>query len=213
MKKFFSIVYLLLLAVSVSAQGNWEKPANDEQPRKALFQPKKKVIDPKYLEGAVPEVGGKVVWTAEFNTEGMSRENVYNAMLEHFKKFVKGEEQTEISQVAVVNKETYQIGVRCQEWLVFTNKALELDQTKFIYTIVVDCQEGKCVVKMTNISYKYEEDRPTAATFTAEEWITDKEALNKKKTGFIKGVRKFREKTIDRKDDIFAGISKVLNVK
>ena len=45
---------------------------------------------------------------------------------------------------------------------------------------------------------------------TAEEWITDEEALNKKKTGLNRMSAKFRIKTIDRKDNIFETISNAL---
>jgi colicin import membrane protein len=39
--------------------------------------------------------------------------------------------------------------------------------------------------------------------FSAEEWITDKEALNRKQTKMLKMPGKFRRFTIDRKDEIF----------
>jgi colicin import membrane protein len=38
---------------------------------------------------------------------------------------------------------------------------------------------------------------------TAEEWITDKEAVNKKNTKLLPISGKFRRKTIDRKDFLF----------
>ena len=44
----------------------------------------------------------------------------------------------------------------------------------------------------------------------AEEWITDKEGLNKSKTKLSKISGKFRRKTIDRKDEIFATITEAL---
>ena len=46
----------------------------------------------------------------------------------------------------------------------------------------------------------------------ADEWITDKYALNKKKTKLLKGSGKFRRKTIDRKDNIFGKICKALQI-
>ena len=47
----------------------------------------------------------------------------------------------------------------------------------------------------------------------ADDWITDKHALNKKKTKLYKGSGKFRRKTIDRKDNIFGKICKALEIK
>ena len=58
---------------------------------------------------------------------------------------------------------------------------------------------------MTDIKYRYEEGREGGGqAFTAEEWITDKEAYNKKKTKFLKSTGKFRIKTIDLKDSLFS---------
>ena len=45
---------------------------------------------------------------------------------------------------------------------------------------------------------------------TAEKWITDAVALNKRKTRLSKGSAKFRRKTIDRKDEIFSAITNAL---
>jgi colicin import membrane protein len=63
------------------------------------------------------------------------------------------------------------------------------------------------------MSYQYEIDRPdTEAVETiAEDWITDENALNKKKTKLAKYTGKFRRKTIDRKDNIFETIKAELS--
>ena len=55
---------------------------------------------------------------------------------------------------------------------------------------------------MSHIRYLYEEERKPQR-FTAEEWITDDEAVNKKNTRLYPGSGKFRRKTIDRKDFLF----------
>ena len=44
----------------------------------------------------------------------------------------------------------------------------------------------------------------------AEEWITDENALNKKKDNLSKYSGKFRRKTIDRKDNIFETLLEAL---
>ena len=42
-----------------------------------------------------------------------------------------------------------------------------------------------------------------SGSFTAEDWITDSEAFNRKGTKFLKSTGKFRIKTIDLKDALF----------
>ena len=43
--------------------------------------------------------------------------------------------------------------------------------------------------------------------YKAEEWITDKYALNKAKTKLVRGLAKWRRKTVDFADDIFMDVA------
>lgn len=215
MKKLFIILAITLVSVSSFAQNNWERPntpnAPQEEKRGLFDRNKTKVIDAKYLAGGVPEIDGKVTWQTSIVAKDKSAAQLYDAALAYFQKFVKEKEHLQNSQVAIVDKSAHKIVVRAQEWLVFENRALSLDQTKFNYALIVSCEDGKISMSLTNISYKYEEDRPSAMTITAEEWITDRETLNKKKNGFHKGgVKKFRMKTIDRVEQIFKGVEEAL---
>lgn len=66
---------------------------------------------------------------------------------------------------------------------------------------------------MERINYAYEIHRENQGLRTsAEEWISDENGLNKKKTKMAKGSGKFRIKTIDRKDNIFSRIDKALGI-
>lgn len=207
MKKIIATITFIASFMSVNAQGQWERPTDDEQtkPRKALFDTAKKDVDPKYLVGAVTEQDGKVCWIKNLELKGMSADAIYDKILATMQDFVKGPKQLERSRVAVVNKEMHQIGVKLQEDMIFADKVLSLDKTIFNYHLLINCKDGGCEIKMTNLSYLYEPDRPNGGVIVAEDMITDKEALNKKKTGFTKGgAKKFRTKTIDRKDEVFA---------
>lgn len=208
MKQIFVVVMWMFAVCSANAQGQWEKPVSQgqqvETEKRGLFDKNKAPIDPKYLEGNVPEVDGKVCWVKTYSLPGKTVDEIYNEMLDLMQKFITGPEHTKKSNVAVVNKEQHQIGVRLQENLVFANKFLSLDQTLMNYTLFISCKNEQCEIRLTNISYNYEMDRPTSVVYTAEEMIADGVALNKKKTGFTKGgSKKFRMKTIDRKDAIF----------
>ena len=79
------------------------------------------------------------------------------------------------------------------------------------YAVSVECSDGVCKVLITNISYIYEEGRPSEARYTAEEMISDKVAFNKKGTGFTKGgTKKFRICTIDRMEQILTQFERSL---
>lgn len=205
-------------SVLVEAQGTYKKPAdmleNGERPRRGLFDKDKTPIDKKYLEGACPMKNNKIEWQKYFYADDKSAKEIYDIMLPFLQNMVKGEKQTEKSQVAVVNEEEYQIGARFVEKMVFQNTALSLDQAEFAYQLLVYCIDGRCEVVMKSMSYIYEADRAGGGQFPAEDMISDENALNKKKDGFQKGgVKKFRMKTIDRKDEIFASIKQALNSK
>lgn len=211
------LVALAMLAVcaGADAQGKYTKPAEIQQeevrPRRGLFDKDKTPIDKKYLEGACPMVGNRIVWQKYFHADDKSAKEIYDIMLKFLQAMTKEERQTEKSMVAVVNEEEYQIGARFVEKMVFHNTALSLDQAEFAYQILVYCIDGRCEVVMKNMSYVYEADRDGGGQFPAEDMISDENALNKKKDGFQKGgVKKFRMKTIDRKDEIFARISRAL---
>ena len=62
---------------------------------------------------------------------------------------------------------------------------------------------------MTHIRYLYDEERQPQ-TYNAEEWITDKEGLNKKQNKLARISGKFRRKTIDRKDFLFNKFAELL---
>ena len=80
----------------------------------------------------------------------------------------------------------------------FKKTALTLDKTRFLYVLEVACKDGSADVSLSRIRYLYEEER-NPQHIRAEEWITDKEAVNKKNTRLYPYSGKFRRKTIDRK--------------
>ena len=206
MKKIL-ITLLLALPMMAAAQDNtWERietePVSKANP------------DAKYLvENAVPVVDGKVTWKTTINAPGKSAQQIYDILLAQLNKMVKEENQLEErSKVAIQDQANHQLGATFHEWLVFKNTALSLDRTVLNFQLIADCSDGKADVQMTRVSYDYELERdPTH--YTAEEWITDKYAVNKKHTKLTKLSAKFRRKTIDRKDFIFNKFTTLLNAK
>lgn len=218
MKK--TIILLCLAFLGMTAQAQLIKPkqqdtytldSNGQIVKKgALIDTKKKTIDPKYLAGACPEVDGKVTWTQTIEAPGMSAKAAYDRLLPFFMSFCKEPNQTEKSNVTLVDETQHQIVLRVQEWLVFEDKLLSLDRTKFNYLLVADCKDGSVDVTIRNISYVYDEDRG-GGYIKGEDMLTDENALNKKGDGFnLGGHKKFRTKTIDRKDQIMQQVSDAL---
>ena len=203
MKKYL-IALLLALPLAVSAQDNtWERievePVEKENP------------DAKYLaENAVPLVDGKVVFQTVIKAPGKSADQIYDILLKQLEKMVQEPNQIENSVVALQDRDKHELAAVFHEWLVFKNSALALDRTQFNFQLHVLCSDGQADVSMARMSYDYDLDRkPTH--YTAEEWITDKYAVNKKHTKLYPISAKFRRKTIDRKDFIFKKFESLLN--
>ena len=192
MKRLF-IAVLMGLPLLSSAQDNaWEKVQTTTATN----------VDQKYLAGAVPEVDGQVVFETTIKAPGKTGRQVYDIMLQQLELLAKGPEQFEQSEVTLKNVDELQLVGSYQEWLVFKNKPLNLDRTRMFYHLIVDCRDGEATVKMTRIVYLYDEERDPL-TYYANEWITDRYGLNKKKTKLARVSGKFRRKTIDRKDYLF----------
>ena len=205
MKHLF-LVLLMLMPILATAQDNtWERIEVEEQPKENR--------DAKYLvPNAVPEVDGKVVFQTTLHAEGKTADEIYDILLEQITKMTKEPNQLENSQVAIQDRENHEIGAVFHEWLVFKNVTFSLDQTQFNYQMHVITRDGEADVTMERITYDYEPER-LKAHYKAEEWITDKYAVNKKHTKLYPISAKFRRKTIDRKDFIFNKFNSLLNSK
>lgn len=196
MKKIAIIALVALSSLNLWAQDNtWERPEVEET------EVSKEVKDAKYLKGAVPEVNGKVVFSTSINAPGKTADEVFDIVKTYLVKMT-GEKNQQAASLVVDNKEKHELGATFNEWLVFKSNSIMLDQTRMLYVLKVRCSDGKADIEMTNIRYVYDEARK-AMRYTAEEWITDKEALNKKGTRLLPVSAKFRRKTIDRKDFLF----------
>ena len=200
MKQLFIILSLILLPLAATAQDNtWEQPEKSE------------TGDPnaKYLAGAVPEVDGRVLFSTTIKAPGKSAKQIYAVLKADMERITKESNQFEQSRITVADSVKMQIVGSYQEWLVFKNKPLNLDRTRFFYTLIADCRDGEATIQLTRIHYLYDEER-LALTYRAEEWITDQWGLNKKQTKLARVSGKFRRKTIDRKDYLFTRFSKLL---
>lgn len=201
MRQLFLIVSLMLLPLAVVAQDNtWEQPEKSATSANP---------DAKYLEGAVPEVDGRVLFSTTIKAPGKSARQIYSLLKADMERITKESNQFEQSRIAVADSVKMQVVGNYQEWLVFKNKPLNLDRTRFFFTLIADCRDGEATIQLTRIHYLYDEER-MATTYRAEEWITDKWGLNRKQTKLSRVSGKFRRKTIDRKDYLFSRFTKLL---
>ena len=163
---------------------------------------KEKKDDTRYLAGAVPEVDGKVVFSKEFQIPGMSQKQIYDTILKWMTERLKENKNPE-SRVVYTNEEQGTIAGVGEEWIVFSSSALSLDRTLVNYQITVSCKAGSCLVELEKVRFTYREKEK----YKAEEWITDKYALSKDKTKLVRGLAKWRRKTVDFADDMFMDVA------
>lgn len=168
--------------------------------------------DPKYLAGAITLEEGKVTFTHEIKAPSLSKEQLFQQMLDWANNRFKPDGKLQ-SRVVYTNEEEGDIAASAEEYIVFSSSALSLDRTRIYYQYLIHVTDGLCQMTMTRIRYWYDENRDGGQKYTAEEWITDDMALNKKKTKLAPICGKFRRETIDLKDQLFQSATDVLGQK
>ena len=182
--------------------------------------PARPALDPnsedyKYLKpGAMPEQDGKVVFTLDLDVPALSAQQVYDRMYVALDTIANQEcqiqDERSKSGVVLVNKKEHSIVAQYHEWMTFKKNFVVLDRTRFNYTVIAKCTDGHLHLTLERMTFLYEQGRPTEMRTSAEEWISDKEAINKKGTKLLPGSAKFRRSTIDRKDELFELITKMV---
>lgn len=162
--------------------------------------------DSRYLAGAVPEVDGKVVFSKEFSIPGMSQDEIYDRVHGWMRARL-GRNKNE-SRVVFADKGRGQIVGVGDEWMVFSSSVLSLDRTKVLYQLKAICSPEKCMLEIGRVHYSYREDKEK---YKAEEWIIDRYALNKAKTKLVRGLAKWRRKTVDFVDSLGMGAAEALS--
>lgn len=207
MKKSVWMMLLVSIPMTSVAQNTWEKQEVKKEEVIKVIETKPNP-DQKYLQGAVPVVDGKVIFSKTFEAPGKTAFDIYNIIGKFFQDVTR--EPNQINSLMVKADTTdYELGASYEEWLVFRSNAISLDRTRLYYVLKAVCQNGKVLVEMSHIKYLYEEER-NPQRYKAEDWIVDNEAVNKKNTKLLPLTGKFRRKTIDRKDYLFNKIEALL---
>lgn len=186
MKKIL-ILLLLTLPLAVTAQKGKDDPS-------------------KYLAGAVPVTPeGYVYFERTYEAPGKSKAELFEALRNYTQTIiVEGEDHLPQARITEADSVTGIIAASIEEYLYFKRKAWTMDRVRFYYQLIYRIEDGKFNIEMRRLHYLYD-DVPQAQDYRAENWITDKEALNASKTKLTRIGGKFRRFTIDRKDDIFRG--------
>lgn len=170
-----------------------------------------------YMQGAVPEVNGKVEFNENFSAPGKTKDQIYQQVLSWANlRFMPETERgvwnddnyfknNEFSKVVSADKNMGVIVCQADENIVFTNKTLAKDYTRANYTLTIRVKDNGGEVTMNNIIYTYNLTENTER-IAAEDWITDKEAISKK-GGLLKGAARFRIKTVDLKNELMKEIA------
>lgn len=169
--------------------------------------------DPKYLAGAIQlNADGKVEFVLDTQASGKSADEIYNIVFQYMSKLIKNEQNIN-SRIALVNRNNKNeqiIACIMDEWFVFNQSFISLDRSETKYQLVATISDNHLHLSMTRIVFNYEEGRSTGFKEPAENVITDKYALTKKKNDLAKIYGKFRRGTIDRKDQIFNNLTKLV---
>lgn len=169
--------------------------------------------DPKYLAGAIQlNAEGKVEFVLDTQANGKSADEIYNIVFQYMSKLIKNEQNIN-SRIALVNRNNKNeqiIACIMDEWFVFNQSFISLDRSETKYQLVATISDNHLHLSMTRIVFNYEEGRSTGFKEPAENVITDKYALTKKKNDLAKIYGKFRRGTIDRKDQIFNNLTKLV---
>lgn len=169
--------------------------------------------DPKYLAGAIQlNANGKVEFVLDTQASGKSADKIYNIVFQYMSKLIKNEQNIN-SRIALVNRNNKNeqiIACIMDEWFVFNQSFISLDRSETKYQLVATISDNHLRLSMTRIVFNYEEGRSTGFKEPAENVITDKYALTKKKNDLAKIYGKFRRGTIDRKDQIFNDLTKLV---
>lgn len=201
---------ITLSATTASAQGLLSK--------KKEYQGRKERSE--YMQGAIPQnAEGKIVFTTTISAPGHSASNILQnlqqwAGLRYMPSTSRGvwnePNYYNNGEFARMTVENGNITCQADEEIVFTNRTLARDASKIYYTLdIQNIADGKATATVRSIAYVYNLT-DVAERIEAENWITDAEAISKKGT-LYKGSAKFRIKTIDFVEALFAQIQEAAN--
>lgn len=147
----------------------------------------------KYMAGAVPEMDGKVVFTRQLNVQDFSRKQIYKALLNWSNNSFTGKS----GRVLFADEDKGMIAVQGEDEMLI-KIGLFPGKVKASYLLTINSSDGNCTLTTSRIRYSNNpSSKESSDIIAAEDYITDKYALNKAKTKLFKGTGDYRSNTID----------------
>lgn len=166
--------------------------------------------DSAYLAGALPVTqDGVVCFDHTFDLNGLTKEKAYSVFKEYANEIINKSKNLELSRIISESNDTLVASI-CEP-LYFKRKKWEADSTIIKYRYEATVKEQTATVRIWFISYCYEQSESAGFNYRAEEWITDKYALSKDGLTLLKLPGKFRRKTIDYVNEVFALLEDRIN--
>lgn len=188
---------LLLFFIAASLQGvdaqitpQVVSTANNQQP------------DAKYFAPLPKDENGKVYLQREVQlSAGTDQEKAFQKLQTWTDRCMLDSRIIKVTDIPSDQPQTIQRQV-CQT-IVFSSSLLALDKTEMDYLLTISLQGDKIKLTISHIHYRYNgENRDRMMLrYSAEDHIADEVALNKKRTKFVHGYKKFRVSTIDLIDE------------
>ena len=171
--------------------------------------------------GAVPEESGKVVFRDVMAAPGKTKEDIFTrlaqwASFRYEANSMQGNyteasffKNTEFAKVTKADKPSGSLQCQGAEELIFSVKPLAKNYTQAFYLLDLKVTDGKVDFLLHTLSFNVDQGDGQFERVAAEEWITDKECLNKK--GELRRIPgKFRIKTIDMVAELKKEISEAI---
>lgn len=199
MKKLFLALMLAIASMSASLQAQITAPAVEARPE----------TDAKYLTGAIPTVDGHAVLTREIDVKAQySADSVMTLLDSWLGRCIKDERVLNQQRLEETKPQLIQHLITLE--MTFSKSFLAHDYADINFVLELDAtQQGKVEMRMTRISFRYNEGDNKIVKYQAEELIADDIAINKKGK-MVFGFKKFRMKTIDLMDELTASLQKEL---
>lgn len=206
MKRFFLLI-ALALGCAAATQAQITAPVTENQA--STENP-----DAKYLVPLPLEPTGQVYLERVLTLpEGTNTEETVAKLKDWMDRCMK--DARIISSTPVEAEEPNTIQMMVNQEIVFSQSFLTLDNGQMNYLLQTCVKDGKIILQMRRISFRYNGDNPDRKMLriSAEEYIADKVALNKKGDKIIRAYRKFRVKTVDLIDEYESSLKMAFWIK
>lgn len=170
--------------------------------------------DAKYLVPIPVEDNGMVYLERVLTLpEGINKDETFAKMQDWVDRCMKDERI--LSSTPLEAEQPYTISQMVRQEIVFSSGLLSLDKAECNFALELSLKDNNMILKMRRISYRYSGDNPDRKMMrrSAEEYISDKNAINKRGDKLIRGYRKFRVKTIDMIDEYESSLKMAFWVK